>query len=220
MYFDSVDDIVKIAAHCGTAIFVVPRHLDVRMPGALNLQPKGKSVISIEQVRELIAKINTRQTTDTYITIKPAENLSPFAANALLKSLEEPGEKIHFVLITSEPSQILPTILSRAAIYFLKTPKNFDGDIAVDEKIKGLAKRLLVAKGTDLLDLAEEITKKKDGARAFALEIIGTSIEMLYKTYYITNKEVFLKKIPSFLRAYDGVARNGHIKLQIVSNLC
>ena len=37
---------------------------------------------------------------------------------------------------------------------------------------------------------------------------------------YITGKEVFLKKIPNFLLAYEGISQNGNVKLQIVSNLC
>ena len=132
--------------------------------------------------------------------------------------MEEPGDKVHFVLLTSAPSMILPTVLSRAAIYFLRT--NDDNNIAADEKTKDLAKRLLVAKGADLVALAEEVTKKKDGTRAYVLGILGVAIEMLYKTYYMTGKQVFAHKIPKFLAAYDGISQNGHIKLQIVSNLC
>ena len=70
------------------------------------------------------------------------------------------------------------------------------------------------------MDLAEEIGKKKDGVRAYALEILGAAIEMLYKSYFITGKEIFIKKLPKFLAAYEGISRNGHVKLQIVSNLC
>ena len=78
----------------------------------------------------------------------------------------------------------------------------------------------MVAKPADLVGLAEEITKKKDGVRAYALGVLGTAIEMLYKTYFLTGKDVFVKKLPQFLAAYEGISRNGHIKLQIVSNLC
>ena len=79
---------------------------------------------------------------------------------------------------------------------------------------------MLVAKGSDLVALAEEVTKKKDGARADALEVLRVAIEMLYKTYFLTEKQVFVQKIPKYLAAYDGISQNGHIKLQIVSNLC
>jgi DNA polymerase III subunit delta' len=47
------------------------------------------------------------------IIVKRAEELSTNAANALLKTLEEPLAKTHFVLLTSRPDMLLPTILSR-----------------------------------------------------------------------------------------------------------
>ena len=137
----------------------------------------------------------------------------------MLKSLEEPGDQVHFVLVTDEPSRLLTTILSRAALYVLKVSNDFS-KIGADEKVKDLAKRLMVASGADLVAISEEIGKKKEGVRTYALEVVGAAIEMLYKTYFLTGKEVFLKKIPKFLGAYDAINRNGHVKLQIVANLC
>ena len=112
---------------------------------------------------------------------------------------------------------LLPTIMSRAALYYLRVQD--DGVIHADAKVKELAKRLMVAKPAELVGLAEEIAKKKDGVRAYALEIVGTVIEMLYKSYYITSKDVFVKKLPKFLTLYENLAQNGHIKLQIVATL-
>ena len=43
--------------------------------------------------------------------------LSAGAFNALLKTLEEPPEHIIFILATTEPHKILPTILSRCQRY-------------------------------------------------------------------------------------------------------
>lgn len=220
MFFESTSDILKIASRTGTAIFVVPEPdaIDLKEKNVIILQPEEKSVITIEQVRKILPKLAAKQFNDLFIVLRPAEVLNVEAANALLKALEEPGDKVHFVLLTSAPSMILPTVLSRAALYFLKTSDS--GDIVADEKIKNLAKRMLVAKGTELVALAEEVTKKKDGTRAYVLGILGVAIEMLYKSYYKTGKRVFVKKIPKFLAAYDGISQNGHIKLQIVSNLC
>lgn len=218
MFFESSTDIPKIAKQCNTAIFVVPDNIPVEIKNAIVLQPETKTVITIEQVRKLLPRLATKQTSDLFIIIRPAEALNAEAANALLKSLEEPGDRVHFVLITSMPSLILPTILSRAALYFLRTPES--AAITASAKTKELAKKLLVAKGADLVTVAEEIAKKKDGVRAYALEVLGTAIEMLYQTYFITGKPVFMKKIPQFLAAYEAIAQNGHVKLQIVSNLC
>ena len=161
-----------------------------------------------------------KQLTDQYIIVRPAEMMNEEAANAFLKNLEEPSEKVHFLLITDSPSLLLPTILSRANIYFLRSKWKVDDEIRVGEKEKNLAKRLMVAKPCDLSSIADEITKKKEGVRAYALEILGLAIEMLYRTYLINGKDVFLKKLPKFLKAYENIARNGHVKLHLVADLC
>ena len=217
MFFDSVDEIERIASKTGTAVFVLPKDAEVKLPGAILLKPEEKTVITIEQVRNVMARLGMRQTSEQYIVIRPAERLGEDAANALLKNLEEPGDKVHFVLITDSPSSLLATILSRASVYFLRT-KPSEG-ITADEKTKLLAKQLMVAKGAELVKVAEEITKKKDGVRAYALEIVGTTIEMLYKTYFITGKSIFIQKLPKFLALYEAIAHNGHVKLQLVAKL-
>ena len=101
----------------------------------------------------------------------------------------------------------------------MKSYEKIDGEIKADEKVKALAKRLIVAKPGDLVGLAEEITKKKDGVRGFCLEVLTVAIEMLYKSYFITDKEIFVKKIPKFLKTYENIERNGHIKLHLVADL-
>lgn len=217
MFFDEASQVEKIASQVGTAIFVMPDTAKVEIKNALMLVPEEKATITIEQVREVLARLNVRQTSEQYIIVRPVEMLGEEAANALLKSLEEPGERVHFVLITSEPSAILPTIRSRAAMYFLRTP--VDNGISADEKIKTIAKKLMVAKPADLPALAEEITKKKDGVRTYALAVVGTTIEMLYKSYLITGKMAFLKKLPAFLACYENIQKNGHIKLHLVADL-
>ncbi|MBQ3432755.1 hypothetical protein IJG22_00440 [Candidatus Saccharibacteria bacterium] len=217
MFFDDIAQVREIASKCGTAVFVVPDEISIEIPGALVLQPEEKTVITIDQIREMLGRLGLKQNEDLFVVIRPADKMHLAAANAFLKSLEEPGEHVHFVLITSRPSMLLPTIMSRAALYYLRVQD--DGVIHADAKVKELAKRLMVAKPVELVGLAEEIAKKKDGVRAYALEIVGTVIEMLYKSYYITSKDVFVKKLPKFLTLYENLAQNGHIKLQIVATL-
>ena len=218
MFFEKTSEIPAIASRIGTGVFVVPQKTEVIIPDAIVLKPEQKTTITIEQVREILAKIGMKQFKDLYIVIRPAEKLGLESANALLKSLEEPGEKVHFVLITDQPSQILPTILSRAEVYFLKENFKVDGVIEVDEEVKMLAKKLMTARGVEFVEIADKIAKKKD-SRRYALEVLGTAIEMLYKTYFLTNKEIYIKKIPNYLIAYDAISRNGNVKLQLVANL-
>ena len=220
MYFDSVEEIKKIASGTGCAIFVLPKKKEYSIDGALELSPiDGKMSISIEQVRELNAKLDKKQIDDVYVIIRPAEALGTEAANAFLKNLEEPKEKVHFILITDSLGLLLPTIRSRSAIYFLRLNKSVDGKIDADDEIIDLSKKLIVAKPADLLMLAEKICKHKDNMRAFALEILSVAIEMLYKSYFITGKDAFLERIPRFFEAYENISMNGHVKLHLIADL-
>lgn len=220
MFFDTVDDILTIATKNGSSVFVLPDVSSYELKNALIVQPETKVSITIEQIRGIIGKLGTKQLTDSYVVIRPADQMNIEAANALLKTLEEPNEKVHFILLTSSPSRLLPTVLSRSAVYFLNTSRKLDEINVQDDKVKEYAKKLMVAKGTDLMRIAEEITKSKKNVRAHALEILGTAIEMLYKTYLMTNKKVFADKLPKFLTAYDNINQNGHIKLHLVADLC
>ena len=83
-----------------------------------------------------------------------------------------------------------------------------------------LAKKLIAARPADLVEVAETIARQKDGARQRALLILGIAIEMAYKTYLINHKVAFLDKVPKLLRAYDSIAKNGHVKLHLISDLC
>lgn len=219
MFFEDVDEIAGIAHRSETSVFVVPKGIEIKIPGALILRPEEKTTISIEQVRDVIQTLQTKQLTDIFVVIRPADALNPEAANALLKSLEEPQSNVHFLLITDEPSRLLPTILSRAMIFFLRPKPEFARKIDADEKIVSLAKRLIIAKPHELLTIVEEITRKKTNVRQYTLDVLGVAIEVLYKTYLINQKKVFLDKIPKFLVAYDAVYNNGHIKLHLVADL-
>ena len=219
MYFKSVDEVRDIAKKTGCAVFVMPDSFGVEIKNAIAVSPDEKTVITVEQIREVAGLVMARQTSDRYIIIRPAEKLSDVAANAFLKNLEEPNDKVHYILITNHLSKILPTILSRAEIYLLKEKWNYK-EIEGGEKEKMLAKKLIAAKSSDLVSVAEEIASKKNGVREYALEVVRIAIEMLYKTYFMTEKEAFIKKLPKFLDLYDNLEHNGHIKLHIVGDLC
>lgn len=77
-----------------------------------------KRNIAIEQVRTMQSRLTTRPTLGAYraIIINPADDLERNAANALLKSLEEPPQGTFFLLVTHRAGMLLPTIRSRARI--------------------------------------------------------------------------------------------------------
>ena len=219
MFFESPNEIADIAGRNGCAIFVVPKDMPVGIKNALILAPDEKTTITIDQVREMLRGLSVKQTSEQYIIIRPADRMGEEAANAFLKNLEEPKEHTHFVLVTDAPSKLLPTILSRSVVYFLRGNSDILVGVNVDVKIKDIAKRLMVAKPVELVTLAEEICKKKEGVRAYAMDILAVAIEMLYKSYFITGKEIFLKKLPGFLLAYKNIEKNGHVKLHLVADL-
>ena len=71
--------------------------------------------ILIEQVRELAGFLNvgSHRGALRVALVHPAEDLYPNAANALLKSLEEPPSGAIFILVSHRPARLLPTVRSR-----------------------------------------------------------------------------------------------------------
>ena len=80
------------------------------------VRPESKSrIISVDQTRELTREIQLKPTEAGYkiAIISGADRLNAQAANAFLKTLEEPPQKSVLILLSTEPSRILETILSR-----------------------------------------------------------------------------------------------------------
>jgi len=73
------------------------------------------SAIPVDEVRRLKSFLGLTSGDDAWriVIVDTADDLNLNAANALLKSLEEPPRRTLFVLVASEPSGLLPTIRSR-----------------------------------------------------------------------------------------------------------
>ncbi len=71
--------------------------------------------IAIDRVRDLIefAALTSHRQRAKVAVIAPAERMNPAAANALLKTLEEPQPGTYLILVSSEPARLAPTIVSR-----------------------------------------------------------------------------------------------------------
>jgi DNA polymerase-3 subunit delta' len=71
--------------------------------------------IKVDQIREVQRRLTTRPTLGEKraVIIDPADDLERGAANALLKSLEEPPVGTYFLLVSHSPARLLPTIRSR-----------------------------------------------------------------------------------------------------------
>ncbi len=81
-----------------------------------NERTKGfKTVITVDEIRRLARFLSMTAHDGGWriVIVDPADDLNVSAANALLKSLEEPPPRTVFILIAHSPGALLPTIRSR-----------------------------------------------------------------------------------------------------------
>ena len=92
---------------------------------------KGKrftASIPVDEVRRIRSFVTHTAAGGGYraVIVDSADELNVNAANALLKSLEEPPPRTFFLLVTSEPGRLLPTIRSRCRTLDLKPLSDTD----------------------------------------------------------------------------------------------
>ncbi len=94
-------------------------------PDYFELQPEeGSEVIKVDQVRGLISRlVLTTFASDRKVAyIHPAEMMNAAAANALLKSLEEPSGNTVLILVSDNPGSLPVTIRSRCQAISVAQP--------------------------------------------------------------------------------------------------
>jgi DNA polymerase-3 subunit delta' len=103
-------------------------------PDVTWIRPESKSrVITINVMREVMQTVNLKPTVAPYkvAVIVAADRLNVQAANAFLKTLEEPPPKSLLILLTTEPQRMLETILSRCLrLSFAESGDPFDAEQA------------------------------------------------------------------------------------------
>jgi DNA polymerase III subunit delta' len=102
-------------APCGTCVSCL-RVVAGHHPDLARIKPIDDSrQIRIEQVRELAQELALTSHQGGYKVglLSPADVLNRFAANALLKTLEEPPQRTVLMLVVTQPSRLPATILSR-----------------------------------------------------------------------------------------------------------
>jgi DNA polymerase-3 subunit delta' len=98
-------------------------------PDVTCLSPEEDSnYIKVEPVRDLIADLGLTAHGKGYkiAIFAPADALYHSAANSLLKTLEEPPARTLIMLVTSQPSRLLPTVRSRCSRLRVKGPGRAD----------------------------------------------------------------------------------------------
>ena len=133
----------------------VPQHPDIVLVARGLYTPhvisaKETAGISVEQIRRVVlgrSHLPPHEAERLVFIIRDADELGQSAANALLKTLEEPHSGTHFILLTSRPQCLLETIRSRTqAVRFGTLPDSIIKHLL--EK-RGLAPQLVeVAAGS------------------------------------------------------------------------
>ena len=94
-------------------------------------EPRRRDAIVVDQIRALIdgfVYLSAHLSVAKAAVIYLAEEMNAAAANALLKSLEEPPPDTYFILVSHQPQRLAPTILSRCRR--LASPRPAEADAA------------------------------------------------------------------------------------------
>ncbi|NTS77965.1 DNA polymerase III subunit delta' [Catenovulum sp. SM1970] len=93
-------------------------------PDYLEFADDTANSIGVEQIRAIVNKAQqkSQQGGALVFVIKNCEKMTDSAANALLKTLEEPNPHTYLLLTTSAISHLLPTILSRCQLHRVNSP--------------------------------------------------------------------------------------------------
>lgn len=145
-------------------------------------EAKATPWITIEQVRGLhdFINVSSHRGGRKVILLDPAEALNQAAANALLKSLEEPPPGTHFILLSHRPQRLMRTIVSRCRQLALHAP-------ARSEALQWLAGQgiarpevlLAQASGAPLLALAMQEGDELEGRQEFLHAIADVDMDAL-----------------------------------------
>jgi len=110
-------------------------------PDVIVVEPGETGSIKIEQVRDVVDRSSYRpfEGRRRAVIIDDASALVPAAQNALLKTLEEPPPSSVFILVTSHPDVLLPTVRSR----LIRLTFAESGPSALDPGARAVAERVL-----------------------------------------------------------------------------
>ena len=160
-------------------------------PDVLELDAASNN--GVDEIRELIDKVKYGTILGKYkvYIIDEVHMLTTGAFNALLKTLEEPPEHVIFILATTEPHKILPTILSRV--------QRYDFSKLSDEEIMGRLKIVLERENVECSDeVIKLVVSLADGGMRDALSIMDqviaysgnkVEIEKIYDIFSLESKE-------------------------------
>lgn len=179
------EDVTRGCGICGSCQRIVRgTHPDVRM-----ISVEGDATqIRIEQIRELREALLLAPASGVAraVIIDPAERLTLGAANALLKTLEEPPPSTFFFLITPNANELLITIRSRCQVYHF-TPLSLEAirDLGIEDELvarwsQGSVGRALQADPSEIVETRNRVLgfleTALNGEAAQLAELIGARL--------------------------------------------
>ncbi len=143
----------------------------------LGTLPADSKTIGVEAIREICARLqNSAQLGRGKVVIIPeAERMTESAANALLKTLEEPAGDSLLLLIASQVSRLLPTILSRCHKHVCQLPT--EGETVrwlAEQGHQATLAQVRICQGAPLRVL-RYIEEQQDGKRR---ELLGSFVSL------------------------------------------
>ncbi|MCI6089675.1 MAG: DNA polymerase III subunit gamma/tau [Solobacterium sp.] len=158
---------------------------------------------SVDDIREIIEQVPYSPIVGKYkvYIIDEVHMLSSSAFNALLKTLEEPPAHVVFILATTDPQKIIPTVLSRCQRYNFSKISNLNMEKKMVEILnkehlqyedKALDEVAMLAEGgmRDALSILEQILSYnndgiflEDVQRIFGLSTKEEKVELLIKIH-------------------------------------
>ena len=172
----------------------------------------------VEEVRNLIEKVKYAPIKGKYkiYIIDEVHMMSTGAFNALLKTIEEPPEHVIFILATTEPHKVLPTIISRCQRFdFTKVSKE-----EIVERIKFIVDKENINCDEEVI---ETIAQLSDGGLRDALSILDQCIAYAQNNIKIKHiNEIYgITTIQEKLTLFDYIFnKNAKLLLEKVNQLC
>lgn len=133
----------QVAALSHPGLLVIRRPYDPK-------EKRFRTVITVDEVRRLRMFLGHKggEAAWRVVIVDPVDDMNVAAANALLKSLEEPPPRTLFLLICAQPGRLLPTIRSRCRVLQLLPLSAVDVESAAREAVEA-ADAASAMSGTD-----------------------------------------------------------------------
>lgn len=150
-------------------------------PDFLRVEPENPGgQLKIEQIRELENFVNCTSARGgaRVVWLAPADAMNRHAANALLKTLEEPAPSVILLLITDASSNLLPTIRSRCQTISFSTPRKEE-----NEKEERVLSWLQAEAGVGAEE-ARSALKLAGGAPLLAIQLLQPEIRKVREQFF------------------------------------